>query len=114
LATDGVDHIGRDDARFVDHESGTNTILPGPTPSLLFLVHSLEHQDLTIFPPPLTILLGLNSHHLPHSFLAGHGFSVPSGTFDREQAKSERHTPGSSKDQSTADSGQIHERPSIP
>ena len=74
----------------------------------------------------------LRSHHLPspsllvltptvsfHSFLTSHGLSITSGNFDRKQAKTERHaheryTPGSAKDQSTTDSGQILKCPSVP
>ena len=112
----GADHTGRDHGRFVDREGGTKSFLPGPVPSLLFLVYSLGLQDLTILSPPLTIPLGLKFPHAPFST---HGFSVPSGTFDREQVKTERHapewcTPGSAKDHPTADSGQVLKRPSIP
>ena len=100
VGTDGADHTGGDHVRFVDRGSGTKTFLPRPIPSLLFLVHSLELKDLTIFSTPPTILLGLNSSH---SFFSNHGFAVPSGIFDREQAKTERHahkwyTSGSAKD----------------
>ena len=63
--SDDADHTGPDDLRFVDHGSGTKV----PIPSLLFLVRSLELQDLTISPPPLTIPLGLDFNRLLPLFL---------------------------------------------
>lgn len=115
----GADHTGRDDARFVGHERGTRVFLSRSTPFLLFLVHSLGPKDLTILPPPLTTPL-LSIPTVPfHSFLAGHGHSIPSGNFDREQTETERLArercnPGSTEDQSATDSGQILKRSSVP
>jgi len=113
--TDGADHTGRNDTRFVGNESVIRPPLPRPIPSLLFLVHSLERSSHFHSPSPLvsTPIVSL------HSLFASHGLSISSGNFDCKQVKTERHarersTPGSAKDQSATDSGQVLKRPSVP